>query len=261
MKKILFCLTAAVLLLAALGCAARTAPVPPESTPQTTTVQGQTQADETKIDFGDDTLEALVRAAIDKPEGEITVADAERVTQLELSQQGIDPEQPYIHDLSALRYFTNLTYLGLGYAVQNAENPLLPVDISPLAGLTRLESLQMGGLVIDDLHALSRMERLISLSVYNGGQPMDLSPLAGLANLQALTLRNNEITDISALRGLRKLIYLDLEGNRISDVSPIAGLTGLTRLFLSGNPISDYSSLAAVRSGLEEWDFEVQTQP
>lgn len=121
MKKILFCLMAAVLLLAALGCAARTAPVPPEFTPQAATVQGQTQADETKIDFGDDTLEALVRAAIDKPEGEITVADAEQITQLELSQQGIDPEQPYIHDLSALRYFTNLTYLGLGYAVQNAE--------------------------------------------------------------------------------------------------------------------------------------------
>ncbi|MPN19096.1 Internalin-A [bioreactor metagenome] len=171
---------------------------------------------------------------------------------------GVEKDQPYIHNLSALQYFTNLTYLGLGYAVQNEQDPTAPVDISPLAGLSKLTSLQMGGVVVDDLSAVSGMQNLISLTVFNGDQALDLTPLAGLTHLQALTLRNNKITDVSPLAALKSLTYLDLEGNDISDVSPLAGLTGLNRLFLSGNPVSDYEPLASVRANLEEWDFEVQ---
>lgn len=260
MKKIFCCLTAAVLFAGAVGCAAPAAPEGPVATPQATSA-GTEPSPEEPVVFDDAALEGFVREAIGKPTGDITAADARQVTELELSQQGVDPNQPYIHNLSALRYFTSLTYLGLGYAAQNAEDPAAPVDLSPLAGLTKLRSLQMGGLVIGDLTALSGMKDLTSLSVFNGEQPLDLSPLAGLTNLQALTLRNNQITDVSPLSGLTHLIYLDLEGNRITDVSPLAGLTGLTRLFLSDNPITDYSSLAGVRSDLEEWDFEAQAQP
>ncbi len=260
MRKIFCCLTAAVLLLGAVGCAAPTSAEEPEATPQETSAAAESSP-EGAILFDDAALEGYVREAIGKPTGEITVADARLVTELELSQQGVDPNQPYIHRLDALRYFTNLTYLGLGYAVQNEEDATAPVDITPLAGLTKLQSLQMGGVVIGDLSALSGMKDLMSLSVFNGGQPLDLSPLAGLTNLQALTLRNNRITDVSPLSGLTHLIYLDLEGNQIADVSPLAGLTGLTRLFLSGNPITDYSPLTEVRSDLEEWDFEAQAKP
>lgn len=256
MKRVLCCLTAAVLCFWAAGCAARVAPVAPEATPLIETTP--TQAPDDAIAFDDPVLESLVRESMKRPAGGITVADALGVNELELSQQGVDPDQPYIHDLSALRYFTNLTYLGLGYAVQNASDPAAPADISPLAGLTKLTSLQIGGVVVGDLSAVSGMKNLKSLSVFNGGQTLDLSPLAGLANLSALTLRNNRITDVSALSGLGNLVYLDLEGNEISDVTPLAGLTGLKRLFLAGNPITDYSMLAKVRSGLEEWDFEAQ---
>jgi len=257
MKRVFCCLMAAVLLFGAVGCGANVAPVVPDDTAQETNAVTQAPSD-TVIVFDDDALEAYVRAAIGKPEGDITVADAEQVTELELSQMGVEKDQPYIHNLTALQYFKNLTYLGLGYAVQNANDPLLPVDITPLAGLTRLESLQMGGVVIDDLSALSGLQNLMSLTVFNGEQPLDLSPLAQLTNLEALTLRNNQIVDVSALSGLVKLRYLDLEGNQISDVTPLAGLTELNRLFLSGNPISDYSALADVRSNLEEWDFNME---
>ncbi len=257
MKRIFCCLMAATLLFGAMGCAAEIAPVVPDDTTPDASAVTQAPGD-TVIVFDDDALEASIRAAIGKPEGDITVADAEQVTELELSQMGVDKDQPYIHNLTALQYFTNLTYLGLGYAVQNANDPLLPVDITPLAGLTRLESLQMGGLVIDDLSALSGLQNLMSLTVFNGEQPLDLTPLAKLTNLEALTLRNNQIVDISALSGLSMLRYLDLEGNQISDVTPLAELTALNRLFLSGNPISDYSALAAVRAHLEEWDFNME---
>ena len=262
MKRVFCCLMAAVLLFTAVGCAASIAPVTPDDATQAPVADTQapavdTQAPSDVIAFDDDALETYVRAAMNKPDGDITVADAQAVTELELSQQGVDKDQPYIHNLSALKYFTNLTYLGLGYAVQNADDPTAPVDISPLAGLTKLTSLQMGGLVIDDLSAVANLKNLISLTVFNGEQALDLTPLAGLTNLQALTLRNNKITDITPLKGLTNLTYLDLEGNQITDVTPLAGLTKMNRLFLSGNPITDFTSLAPLRANLEEWDFQL----
>ena len=216
-----------------------------------------TQAPTDVIVFDDAALEASIREALGKPEGDITRVDAEILTELELSQLGPDKNKPYIHSINALQYFTNLTYLGLGYAVQNARDPVAPIDLSVIASLENLESLQMAGVVIDDLSPLANLNRLISLTLYNGDQPLDLAPLSGLVNLEALTLRNNRITDLSPLAGLIKLRYLDLEGNQISDVTPLAGLTGLERLYLIDNPISDFSSLAEVRSDLLEWDFEV----
>ena len=257
MKRLFCCLMAAVLLFGTVGCAASSVPVVPDATPETANATPQPRPDDVIV-FDDDALEAYVRAAIGKPEGDITRADAEAVSELELSQMGVEKNQPYIHNLSALRYFTNLTYLGLGYAVQNEQDPSAPVDISPLAGLTKLTSLQMGGVVIDDLSAVSGLQNLISLTVFNGEQALDLTPLAGLKTLHALTLRNNKITDVSPLAGLTNLTYLDLAGNEVSDITPLVGLTSMNRLFLSGNPVSDFSPLAGIRANLEEWDFEAQ---
>ena len=256
MKRVFCCLTAAVVLFGAVGCTARIAPVvPDEIAPDTAVTQAP---DDSAIVFDDPVLEASIREALGKPQGDITRADAQALTELELSQQGVDPDQPYIHSLSALQYFTNLTYLGLGYAVQNADDPTAPIDITVIANLTNLESLQMAGVVINDLSPLATLVQLKSLTLFNGDQPLDLAPLAGLVNLEALTLRNNRISDLTPLSGLAKLGYLDLEGNQITDVSPLAGLTGLERLYLTDNPISDFSPLAEVRSDLVEWDFEVQ---
>ncbi|PKM39971.1 MAG: hypothetical protein CVV04_06780 [Firmicutes bacterium HGW-Firmicutes-9] len=246
---------AAVLLFGTVGCAASVAPVTPDDVAPDATV---TQSPSDVVVFDDAALEASIREALGKPEGDITRADAETLTELELSQLGVEKDQPIIHSLSALQYFTNLTYLGLGFAVQNAQNSQAPIDLSVIANLTNLESLQMAGVVVDDLSPLAKLDRLMSLTLYNGDQPLDLSPLSGLVNLVALTLRNNKITDLSPLAGMSNLRYLDLEGNQITDVSPLAGLTGLERLYLIDNPITDFSPLAEVRSDLVEWDFEVK---
>lgn len=269
-KRVFGCLTAAVVLFSLVGCSSTQTDLPAATQPPVNIEPSATEtgAQETAspvagqtIVFDDAVLEALIREAIGKPEGAITKADAEKLTELELSQQGVDPNQPYIHSLNALQYFTNLTYLGLGYAVRNAEDLNAPIDLTPIANLKNLTSLQMAGVVIDDLSSLAKLNHLISLTLFNGDQPLDLSPLAGLTSLEALTLRNNQISDLAPLSGLTNLIYLDLEGNQITDVSPLAGLTGLERLYLTDNPILDYSSLAAVRSDLIDWDFEVQAKP
>ena len=267
MKKLVCCLLAALLMLGTTACAAsQEPPAQPEPTPEV--IAAETNAPEMSatpaaqvIDFGDDVLESLVREAMNRPTGDITVADAEATTELEMQQQGVDLNQPYIHNLDALKYFKNLTYLGLGFAVQNADDPTAPIDIRPLAGMTKLESLQLGGLVIDDLSIVTNMPNLKFLTVFGGKRLTDISPLAGETNLEALTLRGNLISDITPLAGLTKLRYLDLQDNAISDLTPLTGLTALNRLFLMNNPVADYSPVGEIRSHLEEWDFSIPENP
>ena len=272
MKRLTCCLLAAVFTLGAVACAAPQDQSAQETTPEI--VVAQTEAPEAAgtsepaeapgnevIVFNDDVLESLVRESMKRPTGDITVADAEAVTELEMQMQGVDPNQPYVHNLDALKYFTNLTYLGLGYAVLNADDPAAPIDISPLAGMTKLESLQLGGLVIDDLSIVANMPNLMSLTVFGGKRLTDVRPLANLTKLQALTLRGNLISDITPLVGLTNLRYLDVQDNQITDVSPLTGLTKLERLFLSDNPVSDYTPLRQIRANLVEWDFDVPAEP
>ena len=263
MKRLLCCLMAAVLMLGATACAA-VAPMAPDESPEIVatatdapqSTEAATPTTDGAIVFNDDVLEGWVREAMGKPTGDITAADALNVTELDMQQQGVDPDQPYIHNLDALKYFTNLTYLGLGFAVQNEQDPTTPIDISPLAGMTKLTSLQLGGLVIDDISIVKNMPDLISLTLFEGYKLSDISPLAGLSKLRSLTLRGNLISDITPLKGLTNLGSLDLQDNQVTDVSAIAGLTNMEYLFLEGNPISDYSVLFDVRKNLEEWDFQ-----
>ncbi len=271
MKKLVCCLTAAILMFGTAACAAPQTAEEPQPTPEAIAVEtGAPDAsaaptaaatNDQVIEFGDDVLDTLVREAMNRPTGDITVADAEAVTELDMQQQGVDPNQPYIHNLDALKYFKNLTYLGLGYAVQNADDPSAPIDISSFAGMTKLESLQLGGLVIDDLSVVANMPNLMSLTVFGGKRLTDISALANETNLEALTLRGNLISDITPLAGLTKLRYIDLQDNAISDVTPLTGLTNLERLFLEKNPITDYAPLAQIRANLIEWDFDVPANP
>lgn len=253
----------ASLLALTLSAAAACAPSggePPAATEEPEQPVTSESAEDAVV-FNDDVLERLVRENLNKPDGDVLVSDALSLTELDLQMDNLDENRQTIHRLDALRYFANLTYLGLGYAVENEADPDAPVDIGALGGLTKLESLQLGDIVIDDVSALSGLTNLKSLSIWGGGQLGDLTPLAGLVNLEALTLHDNRITDVSPLSGLTKLVYLDLADNQIADVSPLADLTGLTRLYLEGNPVSDYSPLAGIRANLEEWDFEVPAQP
>jgi len=94
-------------------------------------------------------------------------------------------------------------------------------DISPLAGLAYLRSLE-----------------LVSTQV------SDISPLADLQNLYRLWLWDNEISDLTPIANLTNLTRLSLEGNQISDITPLMGLENLERLLLSYNQISDLSPLA-----------------
>jgi hypothetical protein len=111
------------------------------------------------IAFPDSNLEAVVREAINTPEGPINVSDLESITTLTAQEKGIS-------DLTGLEYCVNLQIIEL--RDNNISN------ISPLAGLINLRELGLWGNDISDI-----------------------SPLEGLANLNILHLHHNKVSNIS----------------------------------------------------------------
>jgi len=110
------------------------------------------------IVFTDAALEAKVRKAMSKPEGDITLAEVEAVTKLDLSNESFDDMNSHnggIRDISDLEYFTGLKDLNLSY------NDIS--DFSPLAELKSIETLGFTGI-----------------------RPKDLSVLQGLTNMTCL---------------------------------------------------------------------------
>ena len=138
-----------------------------------------------------------------------------------------------IHDAKQLSRLVNLTLLAL-HGVE---------DLTPLAGLPKLEQLFVSHSNIRDLSPLAGLTKLEHVYL-PGGDISDLTPLAGLTELEELHLHRNSISDISPIAGLTGLNRLDLGFNAISDVSPLAGLTNLKWLSVADNDISDVTPLA-----------------
>ena len=132
------------------------------------------------ISFGDTALEQAVRKALNKPEGDVTVQDAESLEWLDASLDKEAPEQDRIKDISALVAFTHL--YGLNLSNNNIQN------FDALQGLTNLRELNM-----------------------LGNECYDLSPLAKLTALEKLQV-NCYDRDMSFLGNLTELVELDVGG-------------------------------------------------
>jgi len=178
------------------------------------------------ITFADPVLESMIHSTMGKSEGDITLAEAQAVTRMNLSnelQSYISEETP-IKDLSGLENFTSLVSLDLSnHAV---------TDISPLAGLTNLTALSLAGNPV-----------------------ADLSPLEGLTKLKVLILSGSNAKDYSALSNLVNLQVLLLDNSTITDPTPLAGLTNLRQLYLANSSVEDLSPLETIYPNLEVKDF------
>ena len=153
-----------------------------------------------------------------------------------------------ISDLSALKGLTNLTYLQFF--------DTLVSDLSPVTGLINLKLIDIrGGDIGRDLSPLAGLTKLEEI-IIGSANLSDLTPLAGLTGLRKLHLWNNDISDLSPLAGLTELRNLHLRGNNISDLSPLAGLTNLRWLVIHNNRISDISPLDGIRENMTVfvWD-------
>ncbi len=145
-----------------------------------------------------------------------------------------------INDLGFLRGMTKLTQLHLQLGSDIEE-----IDLSLVAGLTELTELNLycngqSSVVVRDISPLAGLTKLQILQL-----PADvesLAPLAGMTDLKNLSLavngNNNEysdLTDISALANMPKLTSLSLSLGDVQDLSPLQNLTKLTELYLYGN--------------------------
>ncbi len=191
------------------------------------------------LNFTDATLEAAVRAAIGKPTGDLLNMDFLGLTILSASNGVVN--------INGLEWATNLETLELWWA--NAIS-----DVRPLAGLTKLQYLDLESNTLSDITPLASLTNLRTLWLNNNTNISDTSALGGLTNLLTLYLGNNSISDISGLAGLTNLRHLFLNTNSVSDISVLAGLTKLGTLWINNNSISDISALVA-NSGLGSGDY------
>ena len=204
---------------------------------------------ETAVNIPDPNLRAAVETALGKAAGDpINPSAMARLTYLEARNANIS-------DLTGLEGATNLKELELGredVGDGSWQNSNSVSDLSPLAGLTQLEGLNLRQNAVKDISALAGLTHLTHLSVEET-RVSDVSALIRLTNLGALWLDGNQISDISPLAELTQVTRLGIGVNNISDISALAGLTNLTFMRMGGNNISDLSPLVA-NTGLGSGD-------
>ena len=145
-----------------------------------------------------------------------------------------------VSDLSPLSGLTRLVSLDLG-----ANNDGIR-DLSPISRLSNLEQFRCSRCAITDLAPLANLKQLFYLSLsYN--RIADLTPLSGLGNLRDIHMNFNEVHDVKPLAGLRNLRVIHMHWNEIEDVKPLAALTDIRSLRLESNRIKDISSLADLK--------------
>ena len=143
-------------------------------------------------------------------------------------------------DLSFLAGMTGLQRLSLLVSPSLEE-----LDLSFAANMTELTQLEIHNysqdtVFVTDLTPLAGLTKLQELSI--PAEVKSLAPLAGLTELRSLNLQTRNgndsyypLTDISALSGMTKLTTLSLALGDVKDLSPVSGLTSLTDLNLYGN--------------------------
>tara|TARA_Y100000588_G_C13758920_1_gene713118 strand:+ start:25 stop:585 length:561 start_codon:yes stop_codon:yes gene_type:complete len=137
--------------------------------------KGNKTPEQPDLPVGKAAIEMAIRRAADKPTGELTQTDLEKVKELRLGNTRI----------------TSLT---------------------PLKKVTKLERLHLQDNQISDLTPLMHLSKLEFLELDNN-EIADLSPLKNLKQLKGLFLDNNQITELKPLMGLRGLQKLGLSSN------------------------------------------------
>jgi large repetitive protein len=240
------------------------------------------------VDFPDEAVEVAIRAAIEKPTGELDTSDLMGLVALSANGQNIT-------NLEGMQYCVNLSTLSL------RENQI--VDITPLTGLLNLVELHLDDNEITNIRALADNVGLgvgdwvsvdmnsldltyassnrqavevlqgrgvhIEFEIQN---PLVVSfpdpelevvmrdatdiPAGDILNTDLAVLTELDVEDwgVLSVEGLQHCVnleWLDLRDNEISDIGPLAGLINLTFLELGNNVISDIGALASL-ANLEE---------
>jgi len=151
-------------------------------------------------------------------------------------------------DLSSVACLINLTNLALGQD-SSCNDGTGVTDISPLAGLVGLVSLDLSGQNIESLAPLSNLTRLEQLILADNANLSSLADLAPLSRLAYLVVTDTQVSDLSPFAGHGSLETLWLSGSMVSDLAPLLGVTSLQSLYIVATPVdctAQASNLAAL---------------
>ena len=146
-------------------------------------------------------------------EGELTKADLEKITHLNLYGNKLTEVPKELEKLTQLRVL-NLY-----------DNQL--TDGKGLEKLTQLETLRL-----------------------SDNQLTDVKGLEKLTQLKTLHFDGNKLTDVKGLEKLTQLWYLSLNDNQLTDVKGLEKLDQLTHLYLNDNPDLTKAQIAELRKAL-----------
>ena len=160
---------------------------------------------------------------------------------------------PYdkLHLADTQGWWRNLarTVLGARIEVIGAHGPGLQ-DLSPLAGLTNLECLEIPFTQVSDLKPIAGLTTLQNVSLSNT-HVSDLTPLVGLKHLQILRIDRTRVSDLTPLASIITLRYVSIDGTQVSDFRPLASLKYLQRLDLMNMEVSG-KQIAALQQALPD---------
>ncbi len=184
---------------------------------------------ETAVVFADSALESVVRAIVQRPDGDLMPADLLAVSEIDAAHRGI-------HSLEGIQYCVSLHRLNLpGNAV---------IDLGPLEVLVQLSDLDVSGNQVSDLGPLADLTGMMNLNA-SGNTIGALGALQRMELLNFLWLDRNRITDITPVAGCWRLNHLFVSDNQISDLGPLVSMQYLADLDLAGNVVGDLAPLVA----------------
>ena len=224
------------------------------------------------VHFADSRLQACVETALGVDPGTpVSATDIASLTQLSCDNY-------YTSDFAPLQYATGLESLHLTYGPE-ALAPYLPAMthlsdlnihllaaqevVDALSGLTELRSVKVP-IGVTDLTPLSGLSHLESLSVFGAQQVRSLTALEGLTSLRHLDVDQTWIDSIEPIAGLHGLESLDIAFTYVEDLSPLSGLTNLTTLSADCWPDMDptpvkslinLTTLSLPRCGINDANF------
>jgi hypothetical protein len=117
------------------------------------------------------------------------------------------------------------------------------VVLTPLKDLP-LRRLKLGNTMVTDLSPLSGITTLESLDLEKS-IATDYTPLSTLTNLQRLNVSRCPVTDLSFVRPLQKLTYLEMHNTSVSSLAPLVG-TKLERIVLMYSTVPDLMPLTEI---------------
>ena len=190
-------------MMALVGCPTNRKPQP-EPKEVVTPNPGPPKAAPNKL-IANPIVEKAIRKSLNKPTGELTEADLEKVTELKL--QNARPAD------------VKLTNVPKG-----------------LEKLTKLKTLFLSYNKLTEVKDLETHKQLRVLYLHENQLTEAPKGLEKLTQLTGLALHYNKLTDVTGLEKLTKLTHLHLENNQLTNVKGLEKLTQLTDLALEDNP-------------------------